>query len=85
MVVVFIRNSKPFGFSLTYLSLFESWLTCSRGLVASVSPGSRVNSTAVGIAVGFGILGILFSIAIIQFCCKYKCKKCKKCCKKKSE
>ncbi|TNN01827.1 hypothetical protein fugu_011209 [Takifugu bimaculatus] len=48
--------------------------------------GSRVNSTAVGVAVGFGILGILFAIAIIQFCCKYKCKKCKKCkkcCKKK--
>ncbi|CAF97473.1 unnamed protein product [Tetraodon nigroviridis] len=45
--------------------------------------GSRVSSTAIGVAVGFGILGILFSIAIIQFCCKYKCKKCKKCCKKK--
>ncbi|KAM8768908.1 uncharacterized protein AB9X84_025272 isoform 2-T2 [Acanthopagrus schlegelii] len=45
--------------------------------------GSRVNSTAVGIAVGFGILAILFTIAIVQFCCKYKCKKCKKCCKKK--
>lgn len=85
MVIVFIRNSKPFGFSLTCLSLFESRLTCGRGLAASLSPGGRVNSAAVGIAVGFGILGILFSIAIVQFCCKYKCKKCKKCCKKKSE
>ncbi|CAN9511389.1 unnamed protein product [Ophioblennius macclurei] len=45
--------------------------------------GSQVNSTAVGIAVGFGILIILFTIGIVQFCCKYKCKKCKKCCKKK--
>ncbi|KAK2847233.1 hypothetical protein Q5P01_010232 [Channa striata] len=45
--------------------------------------GSTVNSTAVGIIVGFGILAILFIIGIIQFCCKYKCKKCKKCCKKK--
>ncbi|KAI9538630.1 hypothetical protein NQZ68_012282 [Dissostichus eleginoides] len=44
---------------------------------------SRVNPTAVGIAVGFGILFILFTIAIVQFCCKYKCKSCKKCCKKK--
>eukprot|EP00064_Thunnus_orientalis_P004322 superscaffoldBa00000391_g4333 len=42
--------------------------------------GSRVNSTAVGVAVGFGILAILFTIGIVQFCCKYKCKKC---CKKK--
>ncbi|CAK6968154.1 hypothetical protein PFLUV_G00022410 [Scomber scombrus] len=42
--------------------------------------GSRVNSTAVGIAVGFAILAILFTIGIVQFCCKYKCKKC---CKKK--
>ncbi|KAK7882580.1 hypothetical protein WMY93_028754 [Mugilogobius chulae] len=49
--------------------------------------GSQVNSTAVGVAVGFGILFILFTIAIVQFCCKYKCKDCKKkfknCCKKK--
>ncbi|CAI5693697.1 uncharacterized protein mre11 [Oreochromis niloticus] len=44
---------------------------------------SRVNSTAVGVLVGFGILFILFTIGIVQFCCKYKCKKCKKCCKKK--
>lgn len=42
--------------------------------------GSSLNSTAVGIAVGFGILAILFTIAIVQFCCKHKCKKC---CKKK--
>ncbi|XP_078785785.1 uncharacterized protein LOC105355426 isoform X1 [Oryzias latipes] len=47
--------------------------------------GSRVNSTAVGIAVGFGILIILFTIGIVQFCCKYKCKKLKKCCKKKKK
>lgn len=45
--------------------------------------GSSVNSTAVGVLVGFGILAILFTIGIVQFCCKYKCKKCKKCCKKK--
>ncbi|KAL7401036.1 hypothetical protein ABVT39_021845 [Epinephelus coioides] len=48
--------------------------------------GSRVNSAAVGVAVGFGILAILFTIAIVQFCCKYKCKNCKNCkncCKKK--
>ncbi|KAL6116117.1 uncharacterized protein ACO6RY_00806 [Pungitius sinensis] len=41
--------------------------------------GSSVNSTAVGVAVGFGVLAILVSIGIFQFCCKYKCKKlCKK-------
>ncbi|KAG7238733.1 hypothetical protein INR49_031249 [Caranx melampygus] len=45
--------------------------------------GSTVNPTAVGVAVGFGILIILFTIAIVQFCCKYKCKKCKKFFKKK--
>lgn len=44
---------------------------------------SRVNEAAVGVAVGFGILAILFTIGIVQFCCKYKCNKCKKCCKKK--
>ncbi|CAL8361861.1 unnamed protein product [Merluccius merluccius] len=44
---------------------------------------SRVNSTAVGIVVGFGILAVLFTIGIMQFYCKYKCKACKKCCKKK--
>ncbi|KAK5868647.1 hypothetical protein PBY51_009643 [Eleginops maclovinus] len=44
---------------------------------------SRVNSTAVGIAVGFAILFVLFTIAIVKFCCKYKCTNCKKCCKKK--
>ncbi|KAM7399281.1 hypothetical protein PAMP_018562 [Pampus punctatissimus] len=43
---------------------------------------SRVNSTAVGVLVGFGILAILFTIGIVQFCCKYKCKKC---CKKKTK
>ncbi|KAK9520867.1 hypothetical protein VZT92_020726 [Zoarces viviparus] len=42
--------------------------------------GSSVNSTSVGIAVGFGILVILFTIAFVQFCYKHKCKKC---CKKK--
>ncbi|KAF3692776.1 hypothetical protein EXN66_Car008452 [Channa argus] len=45
--------------------------------------GSTLNSTAVGIIVGFGILLILFTIGVIQFCCQYKCKRCKKCCKKK--
>ncbi|CAL8375287.1 unnamed protein product [Gadus morhua 'NCC'] len=44
---------------------------------------SRGSSAAVGIAVGFGILAILFTIGILQFCCKYKCKDCTKCCKKK--
>ena len=48
-------------------------------------PASRGTSTAVGIAVGFGILAILFTIGILQFCYKYKFKDCTKCCKKKSE
>ncbi len=34
---------------------------------------------------GFGILAILFTIGIVQFCCKYKCKSCKNCCKKKGK
>ncbi|TNN51408.1 hypothetical protein EYF80_038381 [Liparis tanakae] len=41
--------------------------------------GVSVNSTPVGIAIGFVILGILFTIGIVQFCYKYKCKQgCKK-------
>ncbi|CAB1426206.1 unnamed protein product [Pleuronectes platessa] len=45
--------------------------------------GTRVNPESVGIAVGFGILIILFTIGILQFCTKYRCQNCKKCCKKK--
>lgn len=81
---------------LAYLCFIESlygdmWryvnLQYGSNLITSVTvfAGSSVNSSAVGIVVGFGILGILFTIAIIQFCCKYKCKKFKKCCKKKGE
>ncbi|KAG7479270.1 hypothetical protein JOB18_022090 [Solea senegalensis] len=47
------------------------------------SYASRVNSTAVGIIVGFTILAVLFTVGILQFCCKYRCQRCKKCCKKK--
>jgi len=56
-------------------------------VVLSPAPltASRVNSTAVGIAVGFGILAVLFTIGLVQFFCKYKCKDLKKCCKKKKK
>lgn len=49
------------------------------GLFVFAFAGSTVNSSAVGVVVGFGILIILFSIAILQFCCKNKCKKWMKC------
>ncbi|KAG7268885.1 hypothetical protein CRUP_032992 [Coryphaenoides rupestris] len=44
---------------------------------------SRVNPASVGIAVGLSLLALLFTIGIVQFLCKYKCKGLKKCCKKK--
>ena len=49
--------------------------------------GSRVNSEAVGIAVGFTFLAVLFTIGIVQLCCKNACKNsfkngCEKCKKK---